>query len=96
MREKMSDIKVYATDEQPCVAEGGGQHNAITHQNGHRPGCKCSRGPPHQCPGPGRNIKRQDKEREGEENEGKNTGNKQEKKKGGENRRREKVKMSQV
>lgn len=57
-----------------------------THQNGHRSGRKCSRGPRHQCPGPGnragtlRERTKRGREKRIKKEEGKMKGNKQEKK----------------
>lgn len=54
MRDKMSDTKVHVTCEQPWVAEGGGAAQTQPQQNVQSSGRKCSRGPPQQCPGPGK------------------------------------------
>lgn len=105
MRDKMSDTKVHVTDEQPWVAvRGGGAAQPRTHQNAHRSGRKCSRGPQHQCPYQAREQERWERikgrEREGEENKGRGGGNEGKQRgkieKGGENRGRDKVKMCQV
>ena len=68
------------------MAEGRGAAQPRTHQNAHRSGRKCSRGPPHQCPGPGKRagtLREGEKERERErerikEEEGGNEGKKRE------------------
>ena len=58
----------------------GGAAQPRTHQNAHRSGRKCSRGPPHQCPEPGKRagtLREGERERERErerENKGRGGG----------------------
>lgn len=98
MRDKMSDTKVHVTDEQPWVAERGGNSTSPTTPKCTQVGTKMftwSTTPMSRTRHESRNIERGDTERK--DNKGKGGGKQRGKKeKGGENRGREKVKMCQV